>query len=163
MLILILFLSKEKVSPEQLDLLVKTEWQLSYVTPLYQFRHTQLKSYSRQLSAFIAAERQQGVAVEVEGPQSSFRVSFSVVQGMRETDDDAETVLIQVIIGLCRGREELFSLLVSLLSVGDMVVKVVCVCGYCGAKLISFKCSHTHTQTSFNLLIILTINQPFGL
>lgn len=127
MLILILFLSKEKVSPEQLALLVKTEWQLSYVTPLYQFRHTQLKSYSRQLSAFIAAERQQGVAVEVEGPQSSFRVSFSVVQGMRETDDDAETVLIQVIIGLCRGREELFSLLVSLLSVGDMVVKVVCV------------------------------------
>nr|XP_046238323.1 centromere protein L isoform X2 [Scatophagus argus] len=85
-----------KVNPEQLALLVKTEWQLSYVTPLYQFRHTQLKRYSRQLSAFIAAEKQQGLAVEVEGPQSSFRVSFSVVQGLVETDEDAETVLIQI-------------------------------------------------------------------
>lgn len=84
------------MSPEQLAVLVKKEWQLFYVTPLYQFRHTQLKSYSRQLSAFIAAEKQRGVAVEVEGPHSSFRVSFSVVQGMVEADDDAETVLIQV-------------------------------------------------------------------
>ncbi|KAM6957929.1 centromere protein L [Tautogolabrus adspersus] len=86
----------EKVNPEQLNLLVKTEWQLSYVTPLYQFRHTQLKSYSRQLSAFIAAEKQQGLAVEVEGTHGSFRVSFCVVQGMAEADDDAETVLIQI-------------------------------------------------------------------
>ncbi|XP_039998484.1 centromere protein L [Xiphias gladius] len=86
----------EKVNSEQLALLLKTEWKLSYVTPLYQFSHTQLKSYSRQLSAFIAAEKQQGLAVEVEGSQSSFRVSFSVVQGMTETDDDAETILIQI-------------------------------------------------------------------
>ncbi|XP_044201091.1 centromere protein L [Thunnus albacares] len=86
----------EKVNPEQLALLMKTDWQLSYVTPLYQFRHTQLKSYSRQLSAFIAAQKQQGLAVEVDGFQSSFRVSFSVVQGMVETDDDAETVFIQI-------------------------------------------------------------------
>ncbi|GLD67400.1 centromere protein L [Lates japonicus] len=86
----------DKVNPEQLALLLKTEWKLSYVTPLYQFRHTQLKSYSRQLSAFIAAEKQQGLAVDAEGSQSSFRVSFSVVQGMTETADDAETVLIQI-------------------------------------------------------------------
>lgn len=88
------------MNAEQLALLVKTEWKLSYVTPLYQFRHTQLKSYSRQLSAFIAAEKQQGLAVEVEGSQNSFRVSFSVVHGMAGTDDDAESVLIQV-----RGRQ----------------------------------------------------------
>ncbi|XP_068165007.1 centromere protein L [Antennarius striatus] len=86
----------EKVKVEQLTLLVKKEWQLSYVTPLYLFRHTQLKSYSRQLSAFIAAERQQGLAVEVDGGQSSFRVSLSVVEGMVEADSDAETVLIQI-------------------------------------------------------------------
>lgn len=91
------------MSPEQLALLVKTEWQLSYVTPLHQFRHTQLKSYSGRLSAFIAAEKQRGLAVEVEGPQGNFRVSFSVVQGMVEAGDDAETVLIQVITGLRRG------------------------------------------------------------
>ncbi|KAM3857134.1 centromere protein L [Diretmus argenteus] len=86
----------EKVSPEQLALLVKEEWQLSYVTPLYQFRYTQLKNYSRRLSAFIAAERQQGLAVEVEGSDGGFRASFSVLQGMAETDDDAETVLVQI-------------------------------------------------------------------
>ncbi|XP_023185752.1 centromere protein L [Xiphophorus maculatus] len=86
----------EKVKPEHLELLVKTEWQLSYVTPLYQFRHTQLKSYSRQLSAFIAAEKQEGLAVEVGGLQNTFKVSFSVLQGLAETSDDPETVLIQV-------------------------------------------------------------------
>ncbi|XP_074483348.1 centromere protein L [Sebastes fasciatus] len=84
----------DKVNPEQLALLVNTEWQLSYVTPLYQFRHTQLKGYSRQLSAFIAAEKQQGLALE--GPQTTFRVSLSLVQGMAESDDDAETVFIQI-------------------------------------------------------------------
>lgn len=87
------------MNAEQLDLLVKTEWKLSYVTPLYQFRHTQLKSYSRQLSAFIAAEKQRGLAVEVEGSQDNLRVSFSAVQGMAGKDDDAETVLIQVSTG----------------------------------------------------------------
>lgn len=96
------FLVKERVIPEQLAILMKAEWKLSYVTPLYKFRHTQLKSYSRQLSAFIAAEKQQGLAVEVEGSHSSFRVTFSVVQGMAETDADAETVLIQVRIGFPR-------------------------------------------------------------
>ncbi|TWW64156.1 centromere protein L [Takifugu flavidus] len=86
----------ENVSPEHVALLMKTEWQLSYVTPLYQFRHTQLKNYSRQLAAFLAAEKQQGLAVEVEGLQSSFTVCFSVLQGMVMTDDDPETVLIQI-------------------------------------------------------------------
>ncbi|KAK5847812.1 hypothetical protein PBY51_016912 [Eleginops maclovinus] len=86
----------EKMTKEQLTLLVQTEWQLSYVTPLYRFRHTQLKSYSRQLSAFIAAEKQQGLAVDVEGTDNTFRVSFSLVQGMTESVDDAETVLIQI-------------------------------------------------------------------
>lgn len=84
------------MSPEHLALLMKREWQLSYVTPLYQFRHTQLKNYSRQLAAYIAAEKQQGLAVEVEGLQNSFTVCFSVLQGMAVTDDDPETVLIQV-------------------------------------------------------------------
>lgn len=86
------------MSPEHLALLMKTEWQLSYVTPLYRFRHTQLKNYSRQLAAFIAAERQQGLAVEVEGAHGSFKVCLSVLQGMVVTDGDAETVLIQVIV-----------------------------------------------------------------
>lgn len=84
------------MNPEHLALLVKTEWQLSYVTPLYQFRHTQLKSYAKLLSAFIVAEQQQGLAVEVGGQEKSFKVSLSVVQGMTEADSDPEPVLIQV-------------------------------------------------------------------
>lgn len=84
------------MNPEHLALLVKTEWQLSYVTPLYQFRHTQLKSYAKQLSAFVVAEQQRGLAVEVGGQQNSFKVSFSLVQGMTEADNDPEPVLIQV-------------------------------------------------------------------
>ncbi|XP_029025118.1 centromere protein L [Betta splendens] len=86
---------KEKINADQLALLVKMEWKLSYVTPLYQFRHTKLKSYSRQLSVFITAEKQQGLAVDVDRVQNSYRVSFSLVHGMAGTDD-AETVLIQV-------------------------------------------------------------------
>ncbi|XP_024149960.1 centromere protein L [Oryzias melastigma] len=86
----------ERVDPAHLALLVKSEWQLSYVTPLYQFRHTQLKSYSKQLSAFIVAERQQGLAVEVSELQNSYRVSLSVLQGLTESENDPETVLIQI-------------------------------------------------------------------
>lgn len=85
----------KNVDPEQVALLVKKEWRLSYVTPLHLFRHTQLKSYSKQLSAFIVSEKQQGLAVEV-GPESDFKVSFSVVLGLAETDHDAETVIIQI-------------------------------------------------------------------
>lgn len=76
-------------------LLVTKEWELSYVTPLYQFRHTQLKSYSKHLSAFIVSEKQQGLAIEV-GQELGFKVNFSVVLGLAETDKDAETVFIQV-------------------------------------------------------------------
>jgi hypothetical protein len=76
-------------------LLVTKEWELSYVTPLYQFRHTQLKSYSKHLSSFIVSEKQQGLAIEV-GQELGFKVNFSVVLGLAETDEDAETVFIQV-------------------------------------------------------------------
>ncbi|XP_017294143.1 centromere protein L isoform X2 [Kryptolebias marmoratus] len=84
------------VNPEHLALLVKNEWQLAYVTPLHQFRHTQLRSYARHLSAFVVAEKQQGLAVEVSGLQNGFKASMTVVQGMSEADDDPETVLIQI-------------------------------------------------------------------
>ncbi|MBN3302354.1 CENPL protein, partial [Amia calva] len=84
-----------KVNPEQLSLLIKKEWRLSYVTPLYRFKHTHLKSYSRQLSAFIAAEKQKGTAVEV-GPETGFKVTFSTVLGLTESDEDTEAVFIQI-------------------------------------------------------------------
>ncbi|XP_077368510.1 centromere protein L [Festucalex cinctus] len=85
----------ENVDPRQLASLLKTEWQLSYVTPLHRFHYTQLKSYARQLSAFMAAEKQQGLAGE-EGATLGFRVSFSVVHGLVQTDSDAESILIHI-------------------------------------------------------------------
>ncbi|XP_015246010.1 PREDICTED: centromere protein L [Cyprinodon variegatus] len=86
----------EKINPEHLALLVKRQWKLSYVTPLYQFRHTQMTTYARRLSAFIAAEKQKGLAVEVGELQDTFKVCFSVLQGMSEAKDDPEAILIQV-------------------------------------------------------------------
>lgn len=91
---MVLFL-QDKVDPEHIALLVKNEWKLSYVTPLHGFRHTQLKSYSKHLSAFMVAEKQQGVAVEV-GLEVGFTVTFTALIGMAETEEDAETVFIQV-------------------------------------------------------------------
>lgn len=74
---------------------MKHEWKLAYVTPLYRFQHAQLKSYSKHLAAFIVAEKQQGVAVEV-GLEAGFKVTLSNVNGLAETEDDAGTVFIQV-------------------------------------------------------------------
>lgn len=83
------------MDPEQLALLVKHEWKLAYVTPLYRFQYKQLKLYSKHLTAFILAEKQQGVAFEV-GLEAGFKVTLSTVHGMAETKEDAETVFIQV-------------------------------------------------------------------
>ncbi|XP_023659481.1 centromere protein L [Paramormyrops kingsleyae] len=87
--------TRNDIDPEQLAYIANIEWKLSYVTPLYKFRHTQLVLYSKQLSAFIVAEKQKGIAVEV-GPEMGFKVVFSVVLGMTETDEDAETVFIKI-------------------------------------------------------------------
>lgn len=54
-----------------------------------------LRMYSKQLAAFLMAEKQQGTAVEV-GLEAGFKVTFSTILGMAETKDDAETVFIQV-------------------------------------------------------------------
>ncbi|MBN3326307.1 CENPL protein, partial [Atractosteus spatula] len=86
---------REKVDPEQISLLMKKEWKLFYVTPLYKFKHTQLKTYSKQLSAFIASEKQKGRAVEV-GPETGFKVVFSIIFGLTETEEDTELVFIQI-------------------------------------------------------------------
>ncbi|KAJ8011949.1 hypothetical protein DPEC_G00063630 [Dallia pectoralis] len=85
-----------RVDPDQVALLVKKEWQLSYVTPLYKFRHTMLKAYSRELSAFIVSEKPQGQAIEI-AQELGFKVNIFVVLGLAETDQDAETIFIQIL------------------------------------------------------------------
>ncbi|KAK6484223.1 centromere protein L [Huso huso] len=81
--------------PEQISKLTEKNWNLYYVTPLYKFLYTGLKSYSRQLSAFIVAEKQKGIAVEV-GLETNFKVNFSIIQGLTEIEEDAEAVFIQI-------------------------------------------------------------------
>lgn len=66
------------------------------MTPLYKFSYASLKEYSRLLSAFIAAEKQKGLAVEV-GEDLDFRVMFSVLLGMKGTPRDSEAFLIQIL------------------------------------------------------------------
>ncbi|CAL8313952.1 unnamed protein product [Gadus morhua 'NCC'] len=86
--------STAEMNPEQRALLVR-EWQLSYVTPLYRFQHGHLKTYSRQLAAFLVSERQRGVAAEV-GLESTLRVTFTLVAGMAQTEEEADTVFIKI-------------------------------------------------------------------
>ncbi|XP_010881725.1 centromere protein L isoform X2 [Esox lucius] len=85
-----------QVDPDQVALLVKKEWHLSYVTPLYQFRYTMLKTYSKELSAFLVSEKQQGQTIET-GQELCFKVNISVVLGLAETNQDAETIYIQIL------------------------------------------------------------------
>ncbi|MGH0137509.1 UNVERIFIED_CONTAM: hypothetical protein FKN15_001022 [Acipenser sinensis] len=80
--------------PEQISKLTEKNWNLYYVTPLYKFVYTGLKSYSRQLAAFILAEKQKGIAVEV-GLETNFKVNFSIIQGLTEIEEDAEAVFLQ--------------------------------------------------------------------
>merc|ERR1719354_1269702 len=76
-------------------LLVKDKWDLSHVTPLYNFRYTELKAYAKSLSAFLLEEKQQGADL-IAGGDKVFAVTFSTVPGVAKTKDDAETVFIQV-------------------------------------------------------------------
>ncbi|KAL2103334.1 hypothetical protein ACEWY4_000202 [Coilia grayii] len=84
------------VDPNQMALLVKEKWELSRVTPMYNFRYTELKAYSKNLSAFLLEEKQQGTAAAVAGYDKVFAVTFSTISGVAKTKDDAETVFIQI-------------------------------------------------------------------
>ncbi|XP_028667161.1 centromere protein L [Erpetoichthys calabaricus] len=85
----------QKIEPEQISLLIGKDWHLHYVTPLYKFSHSAIRSYSRQLSAFIAAEKQKGVPFDM-GSDNIFRVNFSIILGIAEKEGDSEAVFIQI-------------------------------------------------------------------
>lgn len=75
--------------------LLHKQWSLYSLTPLYKFSYTNLKEYSKLLSAFIAAEKQKGLAVEV-GEDSNIKVIFSALLGMKGTQRDPEAFVVQV-------------------------------------------------------------------
>ncbi|XP_053099956.1 centromere protein L [Hemicordylus capensis] len=85
---------QENVDP-QINLLIRKQWILYSVTPLYKFSYNQLQEYSRQLSFFIAAEKQKRPAVEAE-LDLGFTVKFSSISTLKATGLDQPAVLIQI-------------------------------------------------------------------
>ncbi|EHA99739.1 Centromere protein L [Heterocephalus glaber] len=87
---------QEDVDPQKVAFLLHKQWTLYSLTPLYKFSYTNLKEYSRLLSAFIAAEKQKGLAVEV-GEDFNIKVIFSTLVGIKGTQRDPEAFLVQVL------------------------------------------------------------------
>nr|XP_014348261.1 PREDICTED: centromere protein L isoform X2 [Latimeria chalumnae] len=83
------------VDPEKMAFLLKKQWNSYSLTPLYRFSYAALKSYSEQLAAFITAENQKGIAVEV-GQNLRFKVAFSILGGLKGTEQDSDAILIQI-------------------------------------------------------------------
>ncbi|KFV54159.1 Centromere protein L, partial [Gavia stellata] len=62
--------------PQKTAFLLRKQWTLYSVTPLYRFSNAHLRDYARLLSAFIAAEKQKGLA----GGGGAFKCFFSPSQ-----------------------------------------------------------------------------------
>lgn len=75
--------------------LLRKQWTLYSVTPLYRFSYDRLKDYTRLLSAFIAAEKQKGLAVEV-GIELDVKVVVSSLPDLKVSDQDQAAILVQV-------------------------------------------------------------------
>nr|XP_004658838.1 centromere protein L [Jaculus jaculus]XP_045014339.1 centromere protein L [Jaculus jaculus]XP_045014342.1 centromere protein L [Jaculus jaculus] len=87
---------QEDVDLHKIAFLLHKQWTLYSLTPLYKFSYTNLKEYSRLLSAFIAAEKQKGLAVEV-GEDLNLKVLFSTLLGVKGTQKDPEAFLVQIL------------------------------------------------------------------
>ncbi|OXB84261.1 UNVERIFIED_CONTAM: hypothetical protein H355_007144 [Colinus virginianus] len=58
---------QENADPQKMAFLLRKQWTLYSVSPLYKFSGSALKDYARMLGVFIAAEKQKGLAVDVGG------------------------------------------------------------------------------------------------
>lgn len=90
-----LFCFQENADPQKMAFLLRKQWALYSVTPLYKFSYANMKEYSRHLSAFVAAEKQKGLAMVV-GIDLSIKVIFSTLLGLKGTDRDQAAILVQV-------------------------------------------------------------------
>lgn len=77
--------------------LVNKTWHVYQVTPLSEFKQdaANLKKYSRHLSAFLQAESQKGIGVDVEN-EIGDRAVFSLLKGLTSSPDDSEAVELTV-------------------------------------------------------------------
>ncbi|XP_030082311.2 centromere protein L [Serinus canaria] len=87
--------SQEKADPQKTAFLLRKAWTLYSVTPLYGFRRARLRDYARLLGAFIAAEKQKGLAVEV-GVELDIKVALSSLPDIRGSELDQAALLVQL-------------------------------------------------------------------
>ncbi|XP_031792773.1 centromere protein L [Sarcophilus harrisii] len=87
---------QENVDPQKIAFLLNKQWTLYSLTPMYKFSYTNLKKYSTLLKAFVAAEKQKGLAVDM-GEDFKFKVIFSILSGMKGTHRDPAAFLVQVV------------------------------------------------------------------
>ena len=85
----VLIFFQEDVDPQKFAVLLHKQWTLYSLTPLYKFSYTDFKEYSKLLTAFIAAEKKKGLAVEV-GDDFNIKVIFSTLMGVKGTERDPE-------------------------------------------------------------------------
>ncbi|NWI33825.1 CENPL protein, partial [Sula dactylatra] len=85
----------ENTDAQRTAFLLRKRWTLYSVTPLYRFSNARLRDYARLLSAFIAAEKQKGLAVEV-GVELDIKVAVSSLPDLKGGDQDEAAILVQV-------------------------------------------------------------------
>ncbi|NXY81319.1 CENPL protein, partial [Alcedo cyanopectus] len=85
----------ENVSSPKIAFLLRKQWTLYSATPLYKFSRAHLKGYAKLLSAFVAAEKQKGLAVEV-GVELGVKVAFSSLPDLKCSDQDEAAILVQL-------------------------------------------------------------------
>ncbi|NXN94458.1 CENPL protein, partial [Rhinopomastus cyanomelas] len=86
---------QEDMDPQTAAVLLRRQWSLYSVTPLYRFSGARLKGYSRLLGAFIASEKQKGLAVEI-GVELDIKVAFSSFPELKGSDQDQAALLVQL-------------------------------------------------------------------
>uniref|UniRef100_A0A8C3TMD1 Centromere protein L n=1 Tax=Catharus ustulatus TaxID=91951 RepID=A0A8C3TMD1_CATUS len=91
----VLFPPQENLDAQKTAFVLRKAWTLYSVTPLYGFRRGCLRDYARLLSAFIAAEKQKGLAVEV-GVELDIKVALSSLADLRGSELDQAGLLVQL-------------------------------------------------------------------
>ncbi|NXC19753.1 CENPL protein, partial [Corythaeola cristata] len=85
----------ENADPQRTAFLLRKQWTLYSVTPMYRFSSAHLRHYARLLSAFIAAEKQKGLAVEI-GVELDIKVAVSSLPDLKGSNQDQAAILVQL-------------------------------------------------------------------
>ncbi|KFW11761.1 Centromere protein L, partial [Eurypyga helias] len=81
--------------PQKAAFLLRKQWTLYSVSPLYGFSNAHLRGYARLLSASIAAEKQRGLAVEI-GVELGVKVALSRILELKSSECDQPAILVQI-------------------------------------------------------------------